>query len=98
MEAARAWLQVFVGGYRELPASDEGTWLVTRELTFPLFVLTLYAVQGGKSVGPSGFSVDMLRTFERGGAVQRAVFDAIMGDLREARIPASWRTVTYTRC
>jgi len=40
----------------------------------------------------------MLRTFERGGEVQRAVFDAIMGDLREARIPASWRTVTYTRC
>jgi hypothetical protein len=40
VEAARAWLQVFVGGYKELPASDEGTWLVTRELTFPLFVLT----------------------------------------------------------
>lgn len=49
VEAARAWLQVFVGGYKELPAADGGTWLASRELTFPLFVLTLYAVQGGIS-------------------------------------------------
>ena len=94
-EAARAWLQVFVGHYPELAGSDNGTWLATRELTFPLFVLTLYSVEGGKSVGPSGFSVDLLRVFERGGEEQRAFYDAIMGDLREARIPASWRTVVY---
>ena len=94
-EAARAWLQVFVGRYPELSGSDNGTWLATRELTFPLFVLTLYSVAGGKAVGPSGFSVDLLRVFERGGEEQRAFYDAIMGDLREARIPASWRTVVY---
>ena len=94
-EAARAWLQIFVGRYPEMAGSDNGTWLATRELTFPLFVLTLYSVAGGKSVGPSGFSVDLLRVFERGGEEQRAFYDAIMGDLREARIPASWRTVVY---
>ena len=95
VEAARAWLQVFVGGFAPLAGSDGGEWLLRRELTFELFVLTLYSVQGGKSVGPSGFSVDLLRVFERGGDEQRAVYDAIMGDLREARIPASWRTVVY---
>ena len=95
VEAARAWLQVFVGQFQPIAGSDGCKWLATRELTFPLFVLTLYSVQGGKSVGPSGFSVDLLRVFERGGEEQRAFFDAIMGDLREARIPASWRTVVY---
>ena len=42
-----------------------------------------------------GFSVDLLRVFEKGGAVQRAIFDAIMADLRAACIPASWRIVVY---
>ena len=70
-EAARAWLQVFVGHYPELAGSDNGTWLATRELTFPLFVLTLYSVEGGKSVGPSGFNVDLLRVFERGGETRQ---------------------------
>ena len=100
VEAARAWLQVFVGQYPELPGSDNGAWLVTRELTFPLFVLTLYSVQGGKSVGPSGFSVDLLRVFERGGEEQRAFYDAIMGDLRKRSsclrrrtVAAAWRNV-----
>jgi hypothetical protein len=47
---ARAWLQVFVGQYQPIAGSDDCAWLATRELTFPLFVLTLYSVQGGKSV------------------------------------------------
>ena len=95
VEAARAWLQVFVGRYQPLAGADGAEWLATRELTFKLFVQTLYAVQGGKSVGPSGFSVDLLRACGRGGEVQRAVYDAIMADFKEARIPASWRNVVY---
>ena len=49
MEAARAWLQVFVGGFEPLRGADGGEWLGRDELTFELFVLTLYSVQGGKS-------------------------------------------------
>ena len=94
-EAARAWIRIFVGGYAPLKGTDGLEWLVQRELTFDLFVQTLYAMPAGKAVGLSGFSIDLLRVFERGGQVQLAVYDAIMGDLREAAIPASWRTVVY---
>ena len=95
VEAARAWLSVFVGGYPPLRGSDGGKWMLERELTFGLFVATLYAMPGGKSCGQSGFTVEVLRAFERGGAVQRTVYDSIMGDLSAACIPASWRVVVY---
>ena len=66
-----------------------GHWSLTEELTFDVFVATLYAMPKGKAVGMSGFSVELLTIYEKGGAEQREFFDAIMSDLRQGMIPAS---------
>ena len=66
-----------------------------RQLTFEVFVATLYGMPKGKAVGQSGLSVDLLRAFERGGAEQRLIYDSIMEDFAAASIPASWSCVVY---
>ena len=84
--AAKAWLEIFTEEQEELTSVDGGRFDLHRELTFELFVRTLYAMPKGKAVGQSGFAVEMLTVFKRHGPEQRAMYDAIMADLRAAHI------------
>ena len=93
--AAKAWLEIFTEEQEELRGVDGERFDLQRELTFDLFVRTLYAMPTGKAVGQSGFAVEMLTAFARHGPEQRAMFDAIMADLKAAAVPPSWRVVVY---
>jgi len=93
--AAQAWQKLFVGGFEPLTAPDGGEWLLETEVTFELFVTTLYAMPRGKAVGQSGFSVELARSFERSGEVQLELFRAIMADLRAGDVAPSWRVVVF---
>ena len=93
--AAAVWAEVFVPRRDVIPGSDGNAWAIEREFTFELWVEVLYCMPKGKAVGVSGFSVELLVAHERGGAVQRAFYDALMRDLQAKRIPATWRVVIY---
>ena len=95
VSAARAWLRIFVGNKEELKGMHGGKWELEEELSFDVFVSTLYAMPKGKAVGMSGFSVELLRTFAKGGREQEEFYEAIMGDLKRELIPASWKVVIY---
>ena len=95
VEAAKAWLGVFVGGFDPLLGLGGSAWMIERGLTFTVFVTTLYAMPRSKAVGQCGFLVQLLRRFERGGEMQRLFYDAIMTDFATASLPASWSHVVY---
>ena len=82
VEAARAWIKTFVGQKEELKGLHGADWALAEELTFPVFVATLYAMPKGKAVGMSGFSVELLRTFGSRGAARS----------RKSSSPRSWTT------
>ena len=93
--AAKAWLGIFTEEHEEIEGMDGGKFDLQKEISFDLFVRTLYAMPRGKAVGQSGFSVEMLTAFKKHGPEQRAMYDSIMGDLRAAQVPPSWRVVVY---
>ena len=82
-------------GFDPLLGLGGSAWMIERELTFTVFVTTLYAMPRSKAVGQSGFLVQLLRRFERGGEMQRLFYDAIMTDFATASLPASWSHVVY---
>ena len=94
-ELAKAWLEIFVAGFDPIKGVAGGEFLMAEELTFQLFVETLYAMPRGKAVGQSGFSVEVLRVYKKGGPVQRAIYDEVMTTMAKAEVPPSWRNVVY---
>ena len=93
--AARVWNEIFLHEHATLGGTADDLWSLELELTFDIFIRTLYVMPKGKAVGQSGFSVELLLVFPRGGTEQRVFYDAMMADLRSARIPPSWRVVVY---
>ena len=93
--AAGVWDEFFAMEYAEMSGTAGEEWLTERELTFDLFLLVLKAMKSGKAVGQSGFSVELLRVFDGGSAIQRCFYEAMVAEWRLGTTPPSWRAVVY---
>ena len=69
--AARVWNEIFLHEHATLGGTADDLWSLELELTFDIFIRTLYVMPKGKAVGQSGFSVELLLVFPRGGTEQR---------------------------
>ena len=81
---------IFVRTGTVLPGIDGREWRADKEFSFSLFRRALKGMRGGKAVGLTGFSVELLRVFDQAGKgeseVLRLMYEAIMlASLRKLR-------------
>ena len=92
-----AWNKIFMEEFETLKGSDGGVFSLRREITWPVFQETLKCMPKGKSVGASGFSIELL--IAAGEEVQRKFYEALIDDMLEdargSRVPREWRRIIY---